>query len=357
MSEKIIDELMKKKKEDLALATDTLTFLHQPTTLVGQGLDRQAEVESLEERISKLKRLTKPRTYRQVARKEYLKTAQNKNPSKKTLRRAIGKQLRYLKRNLGHIRKMLDLWKDHPHPLEEHLQNYLAVIGQVYAQQKEMFDERKNRVDHRIVSIHQPHVRPIVRGKAKAKTEFGAKIHLSLVNGFSFLDTISWDAFNESTHLVDYVERYKARFGYYPQRVLVDKIYWTRANRKWLKEKGILLRAKPLGRPSAQAVANHLSPGERNPIEGKFGQAKTAYGMGRIRAKLKQTSESWIASIVLVLNLVNFTRVAPYCLILKGFQRFSIGAWQFVVSIKAIVETFIRKQIPSLQVVPILARF
>ena len=220
-----------------------------------------------------------------------------------------------------------------------------------------MFDERKNRVDHRIVSIHQPHVRPIVRGKAKAKTEFGAKIHLSLVNGFSFLDTISWDAFNESTHLVDYVECYKARFGYYPQRVLVDKIYWTRANRKWLKEKGILLRAKPLGRPSAQAVANHLSPGERNPIEGKFGQAKTAYGMGRIRAKLKQTSESWIASIVLVLNLVNFTRVAPYCLILKGFQRFSIGAWQFVVSIKAIVETFIRKQIPSLQVVPILARF
>ena len=117
MSEKIIDELMKKKKENLSLATDTLTFLHQPTTLVGQGLDRQAEVTSLEGRISKLKRLTKPRTYRQVARKEYLKTAQNKNPSKKTLRRAIGKQLRYLKRNLGHINKMLDLWKDHPTPL------------------------------------------------------------------------------------------------------------------------------------------------------------------------------------------------------------------------------------------------
>ena len=91
MSERIIDELMKKKNEGLALATNTLTFLHQPTTLVGQGLDRQAEVESLEECISKLKRLTKPRTYRQVARKEYLKTAQNKNPSKKTLRRASGK--------------------------------------------------------------------------------------------------------------------------------------------------------------------------------------------------------------------------------------------------------------------------
>ena len=114
-----------------------------------------------------------------------MKTAQNKNPSKKTLRRAIGKQLRYLKRNLGHISKMLDLWKDQPHPLDEPLQNYLAVIGQVYAQQKEMFDERKNRVDNRIVSIHQPHVRPIVRGKAKAKTEFGAKAERNM-SSFSF---------------------------------------------------------------------------------------------------------------------------------------------------------------------------
>jgi len=51
-------------------------------------------------------------------------------------------------------------------------------------------------------------------------------------------------------------------------------------------------------------VANHVSPGERNPIESKFGQVKNAYGMNRIRARLKNTSQSWIASITLVLNLV-----------------------------------------------------
>jgi IS5 family transposase len=33
----------------------------------------------------------------------------------------------------------------------------------------------------RIVSIHQPQVRPIVRGKEKSKVELGSKINVSLV--------------------------------------------------------------------------------------------------------------------------------------------------------------------------------
>lgn len=73
--------------------------------------------------------------------------------------------------------------------------------------------------------------------------------------------------------------------------------------------------AKPLGRPSSKAVAVHLSPGERNPIEGKFGQAKIAYGLDNLKAKLKQTSQSWIAAIAIVLNLVAMTRQALVSLI------------------------------------------
>ena len=60
-----------------------------------------------------------------------------------------------------------------------------------------------------------------------------------------------------------------------------------------------------------------IRPGERNPIEGKFGQAKTAYGMNRIKARLQQTSESWIATIIMVLNLVKLTGQVPYCLAMK----------------------------------------
>ena len=61
----------------------------------------------------------------------------------------------------------------------------------------------------------------------------------------------------------------------------------------------------------------HVRPGERNPIEGKFGQAKTAYGLNRIKARLAQTSESWIATIILVLNLVKLTGLGVYYQILS----------------------------------------
>jgi hypothetical protein len=180
----------------------------------------------------------------------------------------------------------------------------------VYEQQQQMHLTNTKSIPHRIVNIHQPHVRPIVRGKDKAKVEFGSKLQVSLVDGFTFIDRLDWEAFNEGQCLQQSVERYKQRFGYYPKEVLADQIYCNRENRKWMKEKGIRLKAKPLGRPAAEAVAVHLRPGERNPIEGKFGQGKLAYGLDCIKAKLKETSESWIACIALVLNLVNMTRHA-----------------------------------------------
>jgi len=81
---------------------------------------------------------------------------------------------------------------------------------------------------------------------------------------------------------------------------------------------------KPLERPSA--VQKHISPGERNPIEGKFGQAKTAYGLDRIKARLKDTSESWIACIFLVLNLVKLVGVTLLCLLSNMIKSFSAKA-------------------------------
>ena len=89
------------------------------------------------------------------------------------------------------------------------------------------------------------------------------------------------------------------------------------------KGSGILLKAKPLGRPSVSAVSIHVSPGERNPIEGKFGQAKRAYGLNRIKARLRETSESWVAGIILVLNLVKLAGAAAPCLIMKSLFHFS----------------------------------
>lgn len=152
----------------------------------------------------------------------------------------------------------------------------------VYEQQKHMYDNRLRSHPHRIVSISQPHVRPIVRGKAGKAVEFGAKLSASLNNnGLAHVDEVRWEAFNESADLPGQVEAFKKRHGYYPAVVLADGIYGTRENRRYCKEKGIRFGGKPLGRPRKETDANreelreakrqhrrdHL---ERIPIEGKL---------------------------------------------------------------------------------------
>ena len=104
------------------------------------------------------------------------------------------------------------------------------------------------------------------------------------------------------------VEKYKERNGKYPATVLADTIYGTRENRDWLKEKGIRFGGKPLGRPSkngqAELKQRKLDYRKRIPIEGMFGQGKNGYGLDYIRAKTAETSEAWIRSIFLVMNLL-----------------------------------------------------
>lgn len=265
----------------------------------------------------------KPRTYRRKARELYLKTAQKKNKTTKVIRKANRIQLNFVKRDIAFLHKLLDVYKENNlnFPLNAKQQKYFFVVQALYDQQLHMHENKTNTVADRIVNIHQPHVRPIVRGKTQAKVEFGSKIHVSIIDGISFLDELSWDAFNEGSHMMEYIEKYRKRFGCYPREVLADKIYCTRINRANLKSLGIKLIAKPLGRPSA--LSNHVSPGERNPIEGKFGQAKTGYGMNRIKARLKGTSESWIATIILVLNLVKLAGVALLRPITNLFTSFS----------------------------------
>ena len=73
----------------------------------------------------------------------------------------------------------------------------LLVITEVNRQQLDMYENSQNRIDDRIVSLTQPHIRPIIRGKAGIPVEFGAKLSASCVNGYIFLDRISWDNFNE----------------------------------------------------------------------------------------------------------------------------------------------------------------
>lgn len=254
----------------------------------------------------------KPRTYRQLARQEFLMIAKKRKPTAKQRRKALRKQLNYLNRNLGHIEALLEAGASLEH-LSVRDYQLLLVISEVYRQQLEMYEQRTQRVDNRIVSLAQPHVRPIVRGKAGKPVEFGAKFSASSTAGFFCLDHLSWDNFNEAGDLIPQIEAYQTRFGYYPQTVYVDAIYRTRANRKWCQERGIRLMGPPLGRP-AQAqkkiLAQQLREDERTrtQIEGKFGQGKRRFSLSRVMAKLACTAETTIAITFLVINLERLLR-------------------------------------------------
>ena len=126
----------------------------------------------------------KPRTYRQRARKDYLKYARCRKHTAKTTRKAIGKQLAYLRRDLNAIEGELSLGK----ALNARQSERLDTIRTIYEQQKYMYDHRTHSVPDRIVSVSQPFVRPIVRGKAGKPVEFGAKLDISVVDGWTRLE-------------------------------------------------------------------------------------------------------------------------------------------------------------------------
>ena len=97
--------------------------------------------------------------------------------------------------------------------------------------------------------------------KGAQKAGFGIEPYMGLVDGYAFIDKPGWNACNEGTYLPYSVGCFRRRMGNYPAGVLANKIYGNRENRKWLKERGTCLAAKPLGRPLAQAVDNHVIPG------------------------------------------------------------------------------------------------
>ena len=251
----------------------------------------------------------RPRTYRRKGRQAFLAFIKRKKPGRKKVRAAIRKQLGYLRRNLKAIDRLLANPKSLPlRCLGKVGYKHLLVCREVYRQQFEMHQNRTRRIDDRIISITQPHVRPIKRGKAGRDTEFGAKLTLSVVDGFSFVDRLSFDNYNESLDLPAQIQQYHQRFGYYPESVHVDKIYRTRANRTLCKSLGIRLSGPPLGRPpknvppadKKQARADETI---RNEVEGKFGEGKRRYGLGRVMTKLANTSAAQISLTFLVMNL------------------------------------------------------
>ena len=254
----------------------------------------------------------KPRTYRRKARKEYLRFIKQKKPGNDKVRKAIGQQLRYVKRNIGHVTEMIQ--KFGTDALSTNQKQWLETIKKLYEQQLYMYATRTHKADNRIVSISQPHVRPIVRGKSRAPVEFGAKVSISLVDGYAFPDIVAWNNYNEEAQLIPAIEAYKKHNGFYPERVLADTLYRNKINRNYCKKNGIRLSGPALGRPSKETDKALLKQQnqdacDRSPVEGKFGEGKAKYGLGRIMARIKESSETVISMAFLCMNINRRLRV------------------------------------------------
>jgi hypothetical protein len=298
-------------------ATCTPADLRYPTDL---GLVNEAR-EKLDEIIDALHRTSsqtkrRPRTYRRIARKVYLSVSKQRAPRKNQLRQAIKKQLQFAKRNLRIVDRMLEEMPAGDGVLSPRHQTLLKTMRELLKQQEIMYKSKTHRIADRIVNLYQPHVRPIVRGKAGAAVEFGAKVAISLENGYCRIEKLSWDAFNEAGTLIESVKRYKARHGCYPEAILADRIYRNRENLVFCQEHSIRLSGPKLGRPPANTLMKkaekkieRLDARLRSAIEGKFGEGKRKYGLNRIFAKLRETAECMISLQFIVMNLERKLRV------------------------------------------------
>ena len=245
----------------------------------------------------------KPRTYRRIARKKYKKFVRARKPSQKKIRQCIRQQLGYLGRNLRTIEKMLE----NKEPLPNRLARKLEILQIVYQQQKTMYETKTHKVENRIVSISCPYIRPIIRGKAKAPVEFGAKLDISVAEGYTRLETFSFDNYNEAKFLEQAIENYHQRTGRYPERVLADKIYRNRDNLRYCAKHHIRLSGPALGRPKKDSQPNkeqeYLDICQRVEVERKISLAKRKCGLGCLTTRLAQTTASAIALSIVVLNL------------------------------------------------------
>ena len=182
--------------------------------------DSSQEIDRLLQKTSSKAGVTKPRSCRSEARSCFVRYTKKKYKGKRLIRETKKRLLHLLYKDIqGFIDFIGRLRTDLLFCLYHRDLSNLSAIRKAYEQQKYMFDHDVCSCFDRIVSIFQSHVRPIVKGKAGRKTEYGAKIGVSVVNGFTYIDHLSWDAYNEGTDLKMQIMTYKERFGYYPQEV------------------------------------------------------------------------------------------------------------------------------------------
>jgi len=302
----LIDQKIIKAKGMLIDATVFPEHLRYPTDTGLLNESRQWVVKQIKSLGSSLG--VKVRTYCRKAQKEYLAFSKKKTKSRKLIQRTRKSLLQYLRRNVKQMQSLLEESKQQGIKIERKVKDRFEVVRKVLYQQFQMYRQKVNRIEERIVSLHRPWTRPILRGKTGPKAvEFGPKASLSYVDGFVFLDHLSSYNFSEAHRVDAQLEQYETLFGKKPSYVVADKIYGNRENRRLLKKEEIRDAFEPLGRKASQqnpaARWRKQKQRERNRIEGSLGHAKNHFDLDKIKYYIQDGPEIWVRLGLMSMNL------------------------------------------------------
>ena len=186
----------------------------------------------------------------------------------------------------------------------------------IFDQQSIKFSNPTAKIAQRIVSLSQPYLRTIYRGKAGAAYEIGSQADISVKNGLVRLEYLSFDPYNESKNLIPALNRYKLRYGYYPARINVDQIYRTQENIEFCNKHNIEMLGLPLGKPKKDQILDKkkikLAEIERMIVERRISVLKRRYGLESLNTKTSHTSEMSIRLAILIMNIINLGKLALF---------------------------------------------
>lgn len=193
-------------------------------------------------------------------------------------------------------------------PLSVRFTQRIKTILKIYEQQhQKAYGNSNEPIKDRIVSLSKPYIRPIVRGKETKAVEFGAKVNKLQVDGISFIEHLSYDAFNESTHYQNGIRLQPQLFGRCSHHS-ADAIYATNANRKYCTQNNIVTNFIPKGRQKEQHVEQSgtmrviLNKQRGAVLEGSFGNEKNHYLLMKVNARNQYTEMCWIFLGILTAN-------------------------------------------------------
>ena len=242
-------------------------------------------------------------------RSQYLSFAKRRKKGKRLSKKTCKWLLKYLQRLIEQLDQFL---QKHAIGLSAYQVNRLRVINKLKEQQWQLYFGKQAKVPDRIVSLHKPYVRPIIRGKEVKPVEFGAKVNMLQVDGISFIEHFSYDNFNEGTRLQSAIHLQRRYFGACHQ-IGADAIYATNANRKYCTENKIATSFVAKGnegkaKEQKSQMRSILGKVRSTVMEGSFGNEKNHYQMNKIKAKTEGNEKVWIFFSLLTCNAMQIAK-------------------------------------------------